>query len=161
LILKAITIDAATSGTYALQLTDTCTNIVVRDCKLLANQTGITAATGYAPVYKNIGTGIADSIFFINNLLDGGYYGLWFYGGTGNTAYGTHIVFDSNTVSNQYYYGVYTFYTDFTSCSYNTLLSRQSGAIGISWYGLFIQYSNGTLIGNRICQRSTTISGQI
>jgi hypothetical protein len=157
IIIKDLTVDA-TNGTYGIQFTAACTNIVIRDCELVGKLIGTTAATAYAPIYKALGTGVADSIFIINNLLDGGYYGLCFYGGTDTTTYATHIVFDSNTVSNSYYYGGYFQYTDLTSCSYNSILSRQIGTIGVTWYGLYIYYSNGILVGNRIRQRSTTIT---
>jgi hypothetical protein len=89
--------------------------------------------------------------------LDGGYYGFYFYGGTGTGAYGTNIVFDSNTVSNQYYYGTYPYYIDYASCSYNTFLSR-TGNVSTTWYALRLYYSNGPAIGNRIIQRSAAIT---
>jgi hypothetical protein len=160
LILKDITVDVSTSGTFAIQFTAACTNIVIRDCKLLANPNGTTNA----PVYKASQTGIVDSIFFINNLLDGGYYGFYFYGGVGINQYGmginqygTNIVFDSNTVSNQYLCGSYIYYVDFSSCSYNTVLSRtQNSSVG--WYALYLSYSNGPVIGNRIMLRDNSIA---
>ena len=155
LVIKAITVDAITSGTNAIQFTGACTNVVIRDCRLLASPTG--TSTIAIPVYKASSTGVVDSIFFINNLIDGGYYGWYFYGGTGTNAYGTNIVFDSNTVSNQYAYAAYPYYVDFTSYSYNTILSRTSN-ISISWYGMFLYYSNGPTIGNRIIQRSVGIT---
>jgi hypothetical protein len=157
IILKDITVDANVSKSYAIQFTAACSNITVRDCRLLADTT--TSSSTTAPVYKASATGVVDSIFFINNLLDGGYYGFYFYGGTGNTVYGTNVVFDSNTISNQYYYATYPYYVYFTSCSYNTILSR-SGTTGISstWYGLRMYYANGPVIGNRIIQRSNFIT---
>jgi hypothetical protein len=157
IILKDITVDANVSKSYAIQFTAACSNITVRDCRLLADT--ITTSSTTAPVYKASGTGVVDNIFFINNLLDGGYYGFYFYGGTGSTVYGTNVVFDSNTVSNQYYYATYPYYVDFTSCSYNTILSRR-GTTGISstWYGLRMYYANGPVIGNRIIQRSNSIA---
>jgi hypothetical protein len=132
IVIKDLTIDV-TSGTYGIQFSTACTNIVIRDCRILADPTTTSAKM---PIYKAPNTGIPDGIFIINNLLDGGYSGFYFYGGTGTSTYATHIVFDSNTVSNQSNYGVYTFYTDFTSCSYNSFLSRQSGTMSTQWYGL-------------------------
>jgi hypothetical protein len=160
LVLKALTIDAATSGTYSIQFTEACTNIVVRDCKLLANPTAKTNL--YCPVYKTTSTGIVDSIFFIHDTLDGGYYGFYFVGGTGTSTgqYGNNVVFDSNTVSNSFYYGTYPSYINFTSCSYNTILSR-TDSINTTWYGLMMYYSNGPAIGNRIIQRSNAITQPI
>jgi hypothetical protein len=154
-VLKAITVDATAGGTYAVQFTGACNNVLIRDCKLLARLTGTTAATGYAPIYKANNTGVADNISIINNLLDGGYYGFYFYAGT--SLYGSNNVFDSNTVSNQYYYGVNAQFVSFTSCSYNTILSRTTNAYA-SWEGLSLSYANGNVISNRIIQRSTAIT---
>jgi hypothetical protein len=159
LALKALTVDAATSGSNGIQFTGACTNILVRDCRILVDTT--TSVTSSAPVYKPTSSGIADSIFFINNVLQGGYYGLCFFGGTGTAAYGTHIVCDSNTVSKQYRFGIYFYYTDVSSCSYNTVLSRIANT-GNDWYGIGLNYSNGPAIGNRVSQRSnsfTALSG--
>ncbi len=153
--IKAITVDVQSGTVPAIQFTGSCTNIVVRDCKLLGNPTTASSSPTNAPVSKAQSTGNVDSIFFINNLLDGGYYGFYFYGGT-STHYGTHVVFDSNKVSNQYYYATYPYYTDFTSCSYNNILSRTSD-ISTIWWTLRMDNCNGPVIGNRILQRSNAI----
>jgi hypothetical protein len=154
--LKTITIDVKT-GTYGVQLVSACSNIVIRECNILTNPT--TTSTSCAPIYKGSG-GIVDSIFIIKNTLDGGYYGIYFYGGTGTGAYGTNIVVDSNKITNQYYYGIYLYYyNDVTSCSYNTILSRTSGASMSSyWYAIYLNYSNGPVIGNYIKQQTTNTS---
>jgi hypothetical protein len=155
--LKDITVDASVSKSNAIQFTAACTNIVVKDCRLLADPVGTSETSN--PVYKPVATGIVDSVFFINDTLNGGYYGFYFYGGTGvgTGAYGTRVVFDNNVVSNSYYYGTHPYYVDFTSCSYNTILSRASGSILSTWYGLSMYYVNGPAIGNRIIQRSNNI----
>jgi hypothetical protein len=156
IVLKDLTINART-GNCAIEFVAACTNVVIRNCKLLADTA--TTSSFIAVISKTSGTGIVDSIFIVNNLLDGGYYGLRFYAGTGSGLgeYGTNIVFDSNTVSNQYYYALYPNYTDFTSCSHNTVLSRTKN-IYRYWYGMRIYYSNGNIIGNRILQRTNAIT---
>jgi hypothetical protein len=161
LILKAITIDAATSGTCAIQFTGACTNIVVRDCKLLANQT--TTSNASAPVYKANTTGVTKDISFINNTLDGGYYGFYFYGGTGNGAgqFGTNIIFDSNTVSNTYSAGIYTYNTDYTSISCNTITSRTASPTTAQWTGVLINSCNGNVTSNHILSKTTGITQPI
>jgi hypothetical protein len=155
IILKNITVDARISKLSAIQFMGACTNITVRDCKLLTDTT--TTSSNVCPVYKASGTGIVDSIFFINNLLDGGYYGFYFYGGTSNTAYGSNVIFDSNTVSKSYSSGTYPYYVSFVSCSHNTILSRTANTTS-SWYGLRMDNTNGPAIGNRIIQRSNAIT---
>jgi hypothetical protein len=150
--IKAITVDAATSGTNAIEFIDPCTNILIRDCKLLANP--IVTTGGFSPISKSSG-GIVDSIFIINNTLDGGYDGFLFYGGTGN-AYGTNVVFDSNIISNSYSTGITSRYVTYKSCSYNTILSRTSN-FDIYWTGIWRTSTNGPLVGNRIIQRDNGI----
>ncbi|MDR1180630.1 MAG: T9SS type A sorting domain-containing protein [Bacteroidales bacterium] len=159
IIIKDITIDA-TAGTYAIQFTGACANVTIRDCKLLANPTTSNNAVGsnsYAIIYKASSTGIADSIFMINNLLDGGYYGIYLQG-VNASSYNKHIVFDSNTVSNQYYYATVFSYTDLTSCSYNNILSRTKNASNGYWNGMTFSYVNGPITGNYIKQCTTAIT---
>ena len=155
--IKAITVDVSTMAIPAILFTNSCTNVLIRDCKLLCNLT--TSSSASAPIYKaGTAQGVTHRISFINNLLDGGYYGAYFYAGTGSGAglFGTNIVFDSNLVTNQYYYATNFGYADFTSCNYNTLLSRIASAYSY-WYGISMTYCNGPIIGNRIIQRSNTI----
>jgi hypothetical protein len=153
IIIKAITVDVSSGNNAAVKFMSSSSNIVIRDCRLLANPT--TTATTSAPIYKS-SSGMVDSIFIVNNLLDGGYYGFYFYGGTGTAAYGTNVIFDSNIVSNQYYYGAYTYYTNYISCSYNTILSRTNNT-GTSWQALRFTSAYGPVVGNKIIQRSTAI----
>ncbi len=157
IVIKAITVNAATaaSASYGIRFMGACTNVVVRDCKLLSHTT--TGTNTVAPVHKGSGTGVVDSIFIINNLLNGGYYGFYFYGGTSASKYGTNVVFDSNKVSNQYSHAVYACSTAFKSVSRNMLLSRESN-ISTSWYGMWIEYCNGNIVGNKIRQHSTSIT---
>ncbi len=155
--IKAITVDVSTGTVPAIQFTGPCTNVLVRDCRLLGNPTTTTNSVRNAPISKASGTGVVDSIFFVNNLIDGGYYGWYFYGGTGVTAYSTHILFDSNTVSNWHSQGTAPQYVDFISYSYNTVLTRTSNT-STTVYPFRVYYVNGPVIGNRIIQRSTAIT---
>jgi hypothetical protein len=154
--LRAITIDVTSGNRYGIQFTAACTNIVIRDCKILANPT--TTNTASAAIYKADGIGIADNIFIINNILDGGYYGFYFCGGNSSTSsYGTYLTFDSNKMSNQYNSGIYLYWTDLTSCSYNTVKSRTANTLA-TWHGLHMRYNKGDVIGNRIIQRTQAIT---
>ncbi len=157
IVIKAITVDVSTATIPAIQFTGACTNVVIRDCNLLGNTTSTTSSTTNAPIVKAGSTGKVDSIFIIKNLLNGGSYGFYFYGGISPTEYGTHVVFDSNTVNNQSHFGISACSTAFKSCSYNTILSRESN-ISDTWYGMQITYCSGTITGNKIKQRSTLIT---
>jgi hypothetical protein len=159
LVLKAITVDMATISAYGIQFTSACTNVVIRDCKILAD----TITDKGAPIYKGSNTGIVNNIAIVSNLLEGGYYGAFFYGGPGYATgqYGTNVVFDSNTLINQYYYGTDFRYIDFISCSYNTVLSRTTTGVGTNWRAIYMEYCNGFVSSNRVRQRSNAINAVI
>ncbi len=152
LTFKNITIDAR-QGNYAVQFSGACTNVLIRDCRLLADT--IQTYGNYAPVFKDQNTGGADSIFIINNLIYGGYFGVRLYG-LSTAAYATHIVIDSNKFYNQAYIAVSLNHTDALSCSHNTILSRQVNS-NTTWTGVEMSNANGPIIGNRIIQRSTAV----
>jgi hypothetical protein len=157
LTFKAITVDISTltSGTaYGIQSLDTCANILIRDCKLKASITA-TAST-LAPIYRASGTGIADSVFIINNFIEGGYYGIYFYGGPSAANSGTNIVIDSNEITNYYQYGVQSQNTDYKSVSYNSIKSRATSTVPSAWHGLYLSACRASfIVGNRIIQRLT------
>jgi hypothetical protein len=162
LVLKNITVNAATSGTYAIQFADACTNIVIRECKLLANPTS--TSSSYAPIYKgSSSTGILDSIFIINNLLDGGYYGIYFYylypSAATQSASKSWVRITGNTIENSYYYGIYSYYySNYDSIAYNTINTR---AVASTQYGMYLYYYNRVesgIIGNKINMRGTSTS---
>jgi hypothetical protein len=153
LILKNITVNRATGGTSAIQFTGACTNIVIQDCKLILDSASTSTSGGV--IYKANNTGIVDSIFVVNNLIEGGYAGFYFYGGISQTQYGTHVIFDGNIVKNNRENGIYFYYTDFISCSDNTILCRTVNA-GTSWNPLDVNYSNGPVTHNRIMKREAS-----
>ena len=139
LVIKDITIDNTVNNDYGIEFTDEVTNIEIRNIHFIGDKTGTSATTSYAPIYKGSSTGLVDDVRFIGNTIEGGYYGIYFYGGTGTTVHGTNVVFDNNTVFDQYYYATYFYYTDFSSVSYNTLYSRYLNAHTI-WYGFRFYY---------------------
>jgi hypothetical protein len=149
--IKAITVDVV-QGDHAIQFTGACQNIIIRDCKLLAN-TAI-RTDGNNLVYAR--TGGLDNISIINNLLDGGYYGIYFYGDY--AMINTNIIIDSNTVQNNYYCGLYMEnYNKCISISCNSILSR-TVITNTMWYGMRLYYTHADhIINNRIIQRSNEI----
>ncbi len=148
-IVKDITIDNTSNNDYGMQFTGTADNVEIRNIHFIGDKTGTTAATSPAPIYKGSSTGLVDDVRFIGNTIEGGYYGIYFYGGTGTSAYGTNVIFDSNMVFDQYYYATYFYYTDFSSISYNTMLSRSINA-HTYWYGTRLYNCNFNAIGNKI-----------
>ncbi len=157
--MENITIDARTNKTHGIYFSDTCSNIVIKNCRILGDTVGTTSATAYALIYKANNTGIINNISITNNILDGGYYGIYLYGGTGVSAYGKNIIIDSNIIMNTCTTAIYGYYTDFESISYNRITSRRATTnITASWFGIYLYYSNGKVIGNRIRQQNTAIT---
>jgi len=158
--LKAITLNRRGILGYGIYFNNACTNIVIRDCKLLCDTT---STSSYGVIYKT-STGICDSIVIVNNVIEGEYYGIyWYDAGSTSTGYGTRFYIDSNIVKNQYYYGMYFYYyVDCKSISYNTVLSRTANTT-TTWYGIaFSAYCNVyKMVSNRIIQRSTAISSSV
>ncbi len=141
----AIKVDAASAR--CIMITGACTNLVVRNCTLLASRT--TIADGGC-IYKGYGSGIWDNITIVGNRLDGGYYNASFYGGTNSTTpYPSLVVFDSNICTNAYQYGICTYYSNMRT-AYNQISCRTSGNMTPSWHPVYYEYSNGDIIGNRI-----------
>ncbi len=152
-VIDAVTIDV-TNGMHGIQFTDACTNVVISNCEIYADS----ATSSFSSAISKYTTGILDSITIINNIMDGGYYGIYLVAGTGAAAYGRNIRIDSNIISNTYQYGLNLLYTDFTSISNNTISSRTVNAT-TGWYGLYLDYANGLLInGNIVRQLSAAIT---
>ncbi len=148
--LDNITVDV-TSGTHGIQLLDHCTNIVINNCRILSSQTGTTQ--NYL-ISKPANDDRVDSIRITNNFLDGGYYGVYLYGR--NTDLAGNVIIENNVIQNQYYYGIYAYYSNCLSVSYNTILTRKATSMYSSWRGIYMRYSLGPVIGNRIIQRTAT-----
>jgi hypothetical protein len=152
IVVKAITVNTPTA--HAIQFEAGCSHIVIRDCKLLTSPTTV---NNICPIFKDQGTEFADNIAIIHNELDGGYAGIYYYGGTGYTAggYGPLLVIDSNIIRNSYGMGIYLLYTEAT-ISYNTVTPRPT-YIPDTYYGIYLRYVNGSVIGNRILALNTAI----
>ncbi len=153
-VIKDITIDNTSNNNYGIQFMGEVVNVEIKNIHFIGDTSGTTSNTSYAPIYKSSGTGAVDDVRFIGNTIEGGYYGIHFYGGTSTSVYGTNVVFDNNTVLNQYYSATYFYYTDFTSVSHNTLLSRNENA-GPDWYGLYFYYCNFITNANKIHSKTS------
>ncbi len=152
IIIRGITIDATVSNSHGIQFMDACTNVVIRDCKIMVPAT----ATQVHGIHKASGaTGILNNIYILNDTIEGGYTGISLNGANGNTsAYGRNIIVDSNIIQNHYYYGINIQYTDFTSVSYNTITNKESGG-NSTWVGINATDCNGPIRGNSIIQKGT------
>ena len=141
---------------YCFNVLDTCFNIVIRNCSILADPTA--TVTSRAGIYKGTATGIWDSIVIVGNILDGGAYNFYSYGNNQNAnTLPKYIIFDSNICTNSNTNAINSNY-NILRIAYNQISCRQSGG-SASWVPVYYNYSNGDIIGNRIlAQSSNTIT---
>ncbi len=149
-----ITINATTSGANGIQIADRCTNIVVNNCNILLPANSASSAQ-YGAIYKGTGADKVNGIRITNCLLNGGYYGVYINGSALNS---TDIVIDNNIISNQYLSSIRLNYALANSISSNIISSRTTGNTDASWKGIFMNYSNGNILNNRIYQEYASIS---
>ncbi|HOF17184.1 MAG TPA: hypothetical protein PLP76_09855, partial [Bacteroidales bacterium] len=160
-IFKNVTLNA-TLGTHAVEFKNTCSNIVLYGCNIIADPT--TTQT-YAGIYRNGTSGSSASlsnIRIIKNNISGGYYNIyWYYGGGSSSYMGSGCYIDSNVCTNAYYYGInlHYSYTNFNSVSYNKVICRSSNSSS-NFYGIrFYYYNNiGEVVGNKVYIRNTAVN---
>ena len=161
--IKDITIDVSgASGTYGIQFNGTTTtlvsNITINNCIIKANQTATT--TGTAPIYKATSTGSLNGLTIKNCDINGGYHGIYLYGTSTDSC--RNILIDSNTITNQYYYGTYLYYAASFKASSNRVTPRLLGYEGTTWYGMYFYYiRNGNIIGNRVFSNNVGINSTL
>jgi len=144
----------ATLGTYGVQLVGTGDNIEIYGCNIKANPAS-TSSSNVGVYYGNSsGSGkYMTNVRFIKNAISGGYYNMYFYySGSGTATMGlSSITIDSNTLTDAYTYGIYSYYYgNYPSISYNTITSRYNTPS--SYYGIYTYYYHNILklVGNRI-----------
>jgi hypothetical protein len=152
--IEAITIDVATSGTSGIELTGSCSNVVVTHCNIYAKKDSYTYDS-YNPIVRKDNTGVVSNISITYNILDGGYTGVSLGGGNTNV-YGTNLLIDNNIISNQFRFGLDLYYVSFGNISNNTIISREINTTN-SWSGIQVTFFNGNITGNHIAQRTTAI----
>lgn len=149
-----ITIEASGSSYgAAVFLTNQADYNTIRNCKLLASTTA-TFATYVVPLCMSASTTSVFSygntgnynLFEGNELRGGGYYGARLNGISGSYTSGNQLI--NNTFREQYYYGIYSYYSGKQRIIGNSVdsLRRTTGA-----YGAYIFYGVGdSIVGNTI-----------
>lgn len=112
-------------------------NNTFKNCKIKAP-----TVTSFTYVY-NVYNSYSKYNTFDGNIMTGGFYGLYNYGGYGNTTYGMHT-FKNNRMTNAYYYLVYDYgsYSDNWTGNYMDSIGYQYGA------GFYGYYMCGTTFTN-------------
>ncbi len=140
-----VTVDAL-NYTYAIRIMGASKDVQVKCCNISLNPKNTSGQYG---IYANNDGSIRDSVLLVGNRIDGGYYGIYFYGGTGSPAaqHGRYNRVDSNTVSNVYYYSIYLCYADCESVSHNVITDRMQNN-NTAFYGIYSYYCNQKYVTN-------------
>ena len=140
-----LTLDV-TNGMYGVLFNSACENIEINHCVIKSNPTG----SSYGGIYKTTSAGVANNIRILNNIIDGGNYNIYFYGGTSTSEYANNVAIIGNTLSNAYQFGINVYYTKFSSISNNKITSRSTN-YSSTYYGLYANYCNvNTINANKI-----------
>lgn len=117
-------------------------NITIQNCKLEAPTT-TTSSNYMAIIYDWTGTGnMSNDITIQSNTFLNGSMAIYAYGG-GSTTLQTGWVITGNTMTNFYYYGVYSFYNGDIEISKNTISSA-------AYYGIYVYYNDRSTITNNL-----------
>ncbi len=153
MIIDSLNIDVS-AGSYGwgIVLTKGADSNIIRNSNILSDAASTSA--NYAGIVINgTATGTASSgsngsgNIIENNLIKGGYYGVYLYGST--TAYNENNIVRNNTIEDYYYYGVYVYGQKGSVISKNNL-SRPTRT-NASAYNLYLS-TNG---GNNIIEKNT------
>ena len=122
------------NGGYAVNFTANSHNIKIHNCIV---QVATTTSSSYAPIYAPSSTQNFNCSFQ-NNVLDGGYYGIYWY--SSSTTKKNNFTANHNLIKNAYYYGIYTYYSDSLFISNNEVRFASNSGI---CYGIYAGYNNG------------------
>ena len=152
-----LNITVPNNATYGwnILLTNACHNIIIKNCTINTHSTS--ATSNYAGI---VASGSSTSMFtegnniknlqLTNNIITGGYIGARLNGENANKM--DSLVFQNNTFSNNYLYGVYILYGNAPSFIQNTIDIRNTGAISNLGSGISFENTSGaiTFIKNKI-----------
>jgi hypothetical protein len=123
-----------------------------RECNLLAPLT-TTTSTNMSLVYGT--NNIPGNISFVSNNLTGGSYAIYLRG-TSTTSLMDNLIIDSNVISNQYYMGVYPYFTSNLKERGNTI---STNSVYTVYYGIYNYYCDSAMEVSRNSIFSTTANG--
>ncbi len=148
-----LTLQALNSSfSYVLHYTGSSSNNIVRNCRIIANNVS-TTSTNNTLVYANPLTGGNNS--FVGNQFNGGSYGFYWFG-TSTTSLTDNNVIDSNEFNNQYYMGVYQYYTANSKFRFNAV---RTNVTYTAYYGFRGWYCDSALDISNNSIITTTATG--
>ncbi len=148
-----IAIGAASSGGHCVQFMNNASNNSISNCILdipynTSSAYGCIAVSGSVSSYSTYTD--CDNLTFINNSLNGGYFGMYINGENLNHSSGCLIM--GNNIQSYHAYGLYIRYTDSIIINKNIIEDRGSNNSG---YGVRLNYSHAN---SEISQNKITIS---
>jgi len=153
IIIDSLTVDVS-GGTYSwgIVLTNKADSNIIRKCTVLSNKSSLTqnalgifingSSVSLATAGNN---GNYNSI--INNLIVGGYYGIYLYGNPSSITQNINNIIQGNTFKDMYSYGVYATYQSSGLEVTSNDFSRETRTTSTSTGGVYIfSGCNGVLV---------------
>lgn len=157
LTLDSLIIDA-TSGTYGwgILLTNSADSNTIKRCSI--NSSGSSTSNNFIGLLVNgsqsaiSGSGNNGNYNIItNNTFNGGYYGVYLYGNTTNSAQNVGNIVSNNTINDMYSYGVYLAYTSNGTIISKNNISRATRTNSTTTGGVFLTTGCiGTLVEKNV-----------
>lgn len=143
IILRKLTIEGLGTYTRSIEFNSTSSNITITNCRVFAP---VGTSSLQNPIYANT-TSPNNNITITNNLISGGYYGIYGRFGTGTTvaALANNIIIRNNRIRDFYYYGIYGYYLNGIDVSQNYISG--AGSSSTFRYGIYLGYCGSTLAG--------------
>lgn len=133
----------------AIEITNGSTNIEISNSVIEVSQTTTSSTSSAIYSYNTI----EKNLKIKNNLILGGYYGVYLYGvSTSSKEIGN--VLEGNILRNFHYYGLYLYYMDSITVTNNFIRDRGSSTTVYSMYAYY--NDNGTYAFNNIINASTS-----
>lgn len=137
-----------TSYCDVLEIRNTVSNITIKNCYIHRPYYTSSLAN---PIYFYTSGYIASDVTIENNIIEGGYYGMYVYGNSSSRM--KNIVIENNTITDAYYYGMICYYTEKPTIANNSF--KTIGALSTtSSYGMSIYYSDSAEVYNNVLHSS-------
>lgn len=137
-----------------------CDSMLIKGCIIDVNQNS-TSSNFAGIVISNSNTSVstagqnANFSIIDSNTINGGYYGISWFGAGTSTSKSKSNILTRNTFNNQYYYGMYLYYHDSMDISRNRINNLGRGNTNTFCYGMYLYYHDAAKVNkNRICAQS-------
>lgn len=155
-VLNKLTLMAPASGSYAnvVEFGTNIKNTTVRNCVI--NALMYTTSSNFRGIsVQNTGS-YQEHILIENNIIRGGYYGVYFYGSPDYRANNIRLV--NNSIEDFYLYGAY-FYANANNTVAGNTVSRPTRTSLSTFYGVYLSSSNSgfTIERNRLHTIAPTV----